>query len=293
MKINTKKVQQNFWGYFFVFPNIVGLLLFTVGPILAAVYFSFTEYSILQAPTWIGLENFKRLFADRLMWKSLKNTFYFAALYVPLQTFSALLVAVLLNQVTKGVKFFRTAFFIPTICSWITVSLVWKWLLDPEAGWANSILEMFSIPKSLWLFDERLVIPLLALIAVWKGIGYMMVIFLAALQGVPKELYEAAEIDGANMRDRFWHITFPAVSPITMLVLLMSMIWAFQSFEQIYVMTSGGPENASLVTTLYLYNNAFNWYHMGYAASISWVLFLILLILMLMQMYLEKYWVKY
>lgn len=288
------------WGLFMVSPYLLHFIIFVAGPLAASLYFSFSEYDMLNPPDWNGLENYNRLFGDPLFWKSLRNTLYFAVLFVPLQTLLALILAVVLNQKLKGLKWFRMAHFIPVISSWTVILYVADAIFNPRFGFANAILNWFGFQPQRWLQDADFAIPLLVLIAVWKGIGYIMVIYLAGLQSVPGDLYEAAEIDGAGVFRKFTHITMPMISATTFLVVILSTISTFQAFEQIYVLTgggeissAGGPENSTLVLMLYLYREGFTYLRMGYASALSWVLFMILFVLTLIQLRLQKRWVHY
>ncbi|MFD2671389.1 carbohydrate ABC transporter permease [Marinicrinis sediminis] len=289
------------WGLLLVSPYLIHFIVFLVGPLIASLYFSFTKYDMLNPPEWTGLDNYQTMFSEPLFWKSLWNTIYFAILFVPTQAFLALILAVALNQKLKALKLIRMAHFIPVISSWTVILFVADAIFNPRFGMANSLLNKLGFSPQLWLNDENLVIPLLVLIAVWKGIGYIMIIYLAGLQNVPSDLYEAAEIDGAGVLRKFRSITLPLISPTTFLVLVLSTITTFQAFEQIYVLTggtagvtaAGGPDNASLVLMLYLYREGFSFMHMGYASAIAWVLFMILFTLTLIQLTIQKRWVHY
>ncbi|MFS0836539.1 carbohydrate ABC transporter permease [Paenibacillus sp. 1P03SA] len=292
--------QEGKWGLLLVSPYLIHFIVFVAGPLIASLYFSFSQYDMMNPPKWTGLDNYGRLLGDELFWKSLWNTLYFAVLFVPAQTILALILAVVLNQKLKGLKLFRMAHFIPVISSWTVILYVSDAIFNPRFGFANSILASLGLDPQRWLQDGKLVIPLLVLIAVWKGIGYIMVIYLAGLQSVPQDLYEAAEIDGAGTLRKFMSITFPLISPTTFLVIILSTISTFQAFEQVYVLTgggdissAGGPNNSSLVLMLYLYREGFTFMRMGYASAIAWVLFMILFTLTLIQMKVQKKWVHY
>ncbi|WP_051239663.1 carbohydrate ABC transporter permease [Pontibacillus halophilus] len=289
------------WGLFMVSPYLIQFLVFLSFPLIASLYFSFSKYDMLNAPEWIGIENYTTLIQDPVFHKALWNTFYFAVLFVPAQTILALILAVALNQSLKGLKLFRIAHFIPVICSWTVVLYVADAIFNPRFGIANTLLVKMGASPQAWLNDEALVIPVLVAVAVWKGVGYMMVIFLAGLQNVPHDLYEAAEIEGAGTYRKFRHVTLPLISGTTFLVLVLTTITTFQSFEQIYVMTgnmgdvtsAGGPDNASMVLMLYLFQQGFSFLKMGYASAIAWFLFLILFAITLIQLWLQKKWVYY
>ncbi|KQL54284.1 ABC transporter permease [Heyndrickxia shackletonii] len=289
------------WGLILVSPYLIHLIVFVVGPLIASLYFSLSKYDMLNPPKWVGLENYQKLFHEPLFYKSLWNTIYFAILFVPVQTFLALVLAVALNQKLKALKLYRMAHFIPVISSWTVIMYVADAIFNPRFGMANSFLLKLGLEPQRWFNDEHLVIPLLVLVAVWKGVGYIMIIYLAGLQSVPNELYEAAEMDGAGTIRKFTSITIPLISPTTFLVIVLSTITTFQAFEQIYVMTggaadissAGGPNNSSLVLMLYLYREGFSFMHMGYASAIAWVLFIILFTLTIIQLRIQKKWVHY
>ncbi|WP_334073366.1 MULTISPECIES: sugar ABC transporter permease [Paenibacillus] len=289
------------WGLLMVTPYLVHFIVFVLGSLLASLYFSFSEYDILNPPKWTGLDNYAKLFNESVFWKALWNTVYFTILFVPLQTILALILAVALNQKLRALKLFRLAHFLPVISSWTVIMYVSDAIFNPRFGFANAFLIKLGFDPQKWLQDEHLVIPMLVMIAVWKGIGYIMVIFLAGLQNVPSDVYEAAEIDGAGTLRKFRHITVPLISGTTFLVLILSTISTFQAFEQIYVMTggamdassAGGPNKASLVLMIYLYQEGFSFLRMGYASAIAWVLFVILFLLTVVQVALQKKWVHY
>ncbi|MGG1573446.1 carbohydrate ABC transporter permease [Fictibacillus sp. NRS-1165] len=289
------------WGLFMVSPYLLHFFVFVAFPLVASLYFSLSDYDIINPPEFTGLKNYEKLIHAPLFWKSLWNTIYFSILFVPTQTILALILAVALNQKLKGLKLMRMAHFLPVISSWTVILYVVDAFLNPRFGTANSILIKLGLEPQKWLQDEALVIPLLVAIAVWKGVGYMMIIFLAGLQNISPELYEAAEMDGAGIIKKFMRITLPMISGTTFLVLIMSSITTFQSFEQIYVMTggaadislAGGPNNASLVLMLYLYKEGFTFMHMGYASAIAWILFIFLFLFTLFQLLIQKRWVHY
>ncbi|MFP3387516.1 carbohydrate ABC transporter permease [Brevibacillus sp. SIMBA_040] len=289
------------WGLLLVSPYLIHFIVFVVGTSLASLYFSFSDYDILNPPKWTGLDNYEKLFQDPLFYRALWNTVYFTLLYVPAKTFLALLLAVALNQKLKGLKLFRMVHFLPVISSWTVIAYVADAIFNQRVGFANAVLAKFGIAPQSWLIDEGWVIPVLVVVAIWKSVGYMMIIFLAGLQGISSELYEAASIDGANAWQKFWRITVPMISGTTFLVVILNTIYSFQNFEQIFVMTggsteagsTGGTNNASLVLMLLMFRQGFSFYKMGYASAIAWVLFLILLVITLIQFKLQKKWVHY
>ncbi|MFY4773603.1 carbohydrate ABC transporter permease [Metabacillus sp. RGM 3146] len=288
------------WGLLMVSPYLLHFIFIAI-TFAASLYFSFTHYDLLNPPEFAGTENYEKMIHEPLFWKAFWNTIYFSLLFVPCQTILALILASALNQQLKGIKLFRMAHFLPVISSWAVINYVADAIFNPKFGLANNFLVQLGLPAQKWLNDEKMVIPLLVAVAVWKGVGYMMVIFLAGLQNISNELYEAADIDGAGTFRKFTKITMPLISGTTFLVLILSTISTFQAFEQIYVMTGGtydisqmgGPNNASMVLMLYLYREGFSFLNMGYASAIAWSLFIILLVLTGVQMLVQKKWVFY
>ncbi|WP_313999357.1 sugar ABC transporter permease [uncultured Paenibacillus sp.] len=278
--------------YVFISPAVVGLLLFMLGPIVFSAYISFTDYDILGSPRWIGLQNYIDLVNDPFFWLSLKVTFVYAGVSVPLGLAVSLLLAMLLNQNLKGIYLFRVIYYLPAVISGVAVALLWKWIFNPEFGLLNWFLGLFGIRGPLWIFSETWALPSIILMSLWS-IGGSILIYLAGLQGIPSELYEAAEIDGANRIRRFWSVTIPMLSPVIFFNLVMGIIGSVQVFTEGYVMTSGGPNNSTLFAVLYLYRNAFNYLSMGYASAMAWVLFLIILTLTLLVFRSSPMWVFY
>lgn len=268
--------------YLFISPWLLGFFVLAAGPMVFSVYMSFTDWQIFGDTEFIGLENYKTLIEDELFWKSLWNTFYYTFFGVPLGLVFGYLLAVLLNQKVKFMGVFRTIFYLPSIVPAVASSLLWLLIFQPEFGLANAILDFFHLPTSKWLLSETMVKPALIIMSLW-GVGSGMIIYLAGLQGVPTTLYEAAEIDGAGSWQKFWKITIPMTSHVIFFNLIMGIIGSFQVFTQAYVMSNGGPNNASLFYVLYLYRNAFQYFKMGYASALAWVLFVIILIFTLIQ----------
>lgn len=281
--------------YGFISPWIIGFIVFTAIPMLASLGLSFTDWDSFQAPAFVGFANYVRLFStDPLFWKSLTNTLYFAAVSVPLTLVFALFLASLLSKPIKGARFFRTIVYLPALVPLVAAAMIFRWLLAPDTGPINGFLAVFGIQGPAWLLDANWVIPGIILLAVWQvGIGTILLI--AALQGVPSEFYEAARIDGASRTQLFWKISVPMVTPILFFNLITGMIGAFQVFSQVYVLTNGasGPNNASLMMVPYVYDNAFRFYHMGYASALAWVLFVIILIFSTIVLKTSKRWVFY
>ena len=288
-----KGLRKYGWVLFFLFPSLIGLALFTLIPILASLGLTLFEWDLLTPPEFVGLGNFQRLISDQDFWSSLAHTLSFIVGYIPLVMVLALGVAVVLNQKLKGVIFFRAAFFTPVVSAWVAIALLWSWIFNPKFGIVNYLLGLVGIQGPAWLFDPHWAMPAIIITSVWKDIGFLMVMFLAGLQGIPQEYYEAAAIDGAGGWQRFRRITLPLLSPTTFFALIISLINSFQVFDQVWVMTGGGPAGATSVLVERIVKNAFSYSRMGYAATLSWVLFLLVFTATLIQMRLQKRWVTY
>lgn len=280
-------------GVLFALPVILGFIIFVMGPMITSGYFSLTNYTITGTPEWVGFDNYKNLFnnKDPFFYKSLLVTAIYVFLSVPIQIIASLLVAMVLNRDVKGQGIFRTIFYLPTIVPVAASSMIWIWLMDPNLGLLNSLLKAIGLPTSKWIFDEKTVIPSLIIMSLWT-IGSTVIIFLAGLQGVPKQLYEAVEIDGGNSIHKFFNITIPMITPTLFFNLVMGFINGFQVFTQAYVMTSGGPNNASLFYAFYLYKEAFTNFRMGNACALAWILFIIISLFTLIIFRTSK-WVYY
>lgn len=297
----TLSRREALWAYAFISPWIAGFLFFTLGPMLASLYFSFTDYNIIDPPIWAGLDNYQKvLFNDPLFWHSLQRTLYFAGLSLPLGLIFGFLIAVLLNQDIPGVNVWRTIYFLPSVISGVAVALLWTRIFNPRVGILNPFLQnVMGIQNPPgWLQDPDWAIPALVIMSLW-GIGGSMIIYLAGLQGIPTTLYEAAKIDGANNRQRFWNVTLPLMTPVIFYNLVIGLIGAFQYFTEVYVATSnsnsgaGGPARSTLVYNLYLYQNAFKFFDMGYASALAWILFLLVLVVTLIVFKSSPMWVFY
>lgn len=260
----------------FLGPSVLGLLVFTIGPMLASLGLSFTNWDLLTPPKFVGTSNFRRLATDAEFWSTLKNTATFLVGYVPLVLAAGLLVAVLLNGKVFFKQAFRVMYFVPVVTSWVAVALVWKWLYNPIYGLVNNALGLLGITGPAWLFDPNWAMPAVILTSVWKDTGFIMVILLAGLQGIPREYYEAASIDGANPAQRLWFVTLPLLTPSFVFCLSISLIGSFQVFDQVYVMTEGGPAGATMVMVERIVAHAFSYSRMGYASAWSWVLFVMI-----------------
>lgn len=266
-------------GLAFISPWIVGFLAFTLYPVLASMYYSFCDYDVLSTPVWIGTLNYRDMVTDSVFWKSLYNTFFYAAFSLPMGMVISLLVAVLLNQSVKGRSMFRAIFFLPSLIPIVASSMIWLWILNGNFGLLNQGLEWLGIKGPQWLADPDWTKPSLIVMSLW-GVGNTVVIYLAGLQDVPRSLYESAEIDGAGAAVKLWHITIPMISPVIYFNLIMGIIGSLQVFAQAYIMLGGGgPNRSALFYAVYLYQNAFEYRQMGYACAMAWVLFLIILFL--------------
>jgi len=272
-------------GLLFCAPWLVGLTVFTGYPVVASLFYSFCDYSILQAPVFSGTENYQRLLSDSVFWQSLRNTLLFALLSLPAGMVVALGLAMLLNTGARGLAVWRTIFYLPSIVPVVASSMLWLWIFNGKFGLLNWVLgpvwRWWGATPPAWLADPAWAKPALALMSLW-GVGNSMVIYLAGLQQVPVELYEAAEIDGASARQRFWHITLPLISPVIYFNLIMGIIGTLQCFTQVFVMTGGAdgaPARSTLLYALYLFSVAFYDLRMGYASALAWVLFLVIVTL--------------
>ena len=305
------RTNRRYWeAYAFVGVWIVGFIAFMLGPIIASLYLSFCHYDLLSPPRWAGLQNLRELFADPVFLRSLLNTFYFAAVSVPLSLVCALGLAMLLNNKLRGIYTFRAIYYLPALTSGVAIALLWRWIFNPDLGLFNSILRFLQVDRLLalggwgmpdWLVSPGWAMPSIIIMSVWGGMGGSMLIYLAGLQGIPDQLYEAADIDGASRWQKFRNVTIPMLSPTIFFNLIMAIIGSFQVFTTVFVMTSntansmepGGPANSTMVYVLYLYLQGFRYLYMGKACAMAWILFLIILCLTLMNTYFSKKWVHY
>jgi multiple sugar transport system permease protein len=269
--------KQNTIGRIFVAPPVILFLVFTFLPMLMAIVLSFTDYDILNPPSFVGLKNFVRILKDEFFWISLKNTCYYTVLYVPSGLLLSLGAAMFLNSDKKMVGLFRTLFYLPVLSSSVATATLWFWILNPQLGLLNGILKVFHIDGPAWLYDSKLAMISIVMMSLWAGFGANMMIFLSGLKGIPHIYYEAAKVEGAGKWQMFRMITVPSLTKTTFLVSTMLIIGTFQVFDQAFVLTKGGPGNATITLVYYIYNNGFNNLKMGYASSISLVLFIIIL----------------
>lgn len=280
-------------GRLFVSPWVLGFLIFTVGPMAASVYFSFADYSVLSSARWVGLANYTKVFtSDRLFRLSLYNTAYFVFISVPLSLVVSFGLALVLNLKVRGINLYRSLYYLPVITPGVATALTWSLLFAGDYGVFNAALHALGLPTPNWFFDPKITKLVFVFLGLW-GAGGGAIIFLAGLQNVPQTLYEAASIDGANSWDRFWGVTMPMMTPIIFFNLVQGIIGTFQVFTGAYIITQGGPANSTLFYVLYLYNNAFKFFKMGYASALAWVLFVIILVFTLIQLRLARMWVYY
>ena len=279
-------------GLLFVSPWILGFLIFTLGPIAAALYYSFTEFNIIQTPRWVGLGNFEAMLADELFWTSLYNTAYYALFHIPLLVAAALGAALLTNQKLAGQTLFRTAFFVPSVVSGVALAVVFAVVFAGDFGLLNKALRVVGIHGPQWLGSPQWSKPAFVLMSLW-GLGSGMVVYLAGLQAIPEHLYEAAAIDGAGRLVRFRHVTLPMLTPTVFFHLITTVIGSFQIFTYAYVLTGGGPADSTLFYVLYLSRLGFEYFKMGYASAFAWVLFVVVLLLTILQFAAGRHWVYY
>ncbi|MGP4081598.1 carbohydrate ABC transporter permease [Pseudalkalibacillus sp. R45] len=294
--LTLNRTQRQFLlGLAFASPFLIGFLFLTVIPFIQSLYFSFTEYDIFSKPEWVGLDNYIAIFNDDSFYKALSNTFYMAFISVPISLVASLLIALLLNIKVKGIALYRTIYYLPTVVPGIAMSILWLWILSPDIGILNTILRALHLPDPAWLSDPEFTKPSLIIMGLF-GTGGGALIYLAALQGVPKEFYEAATIDGANWWQKFRYIVLPALSPITLFLIIMGLIGAFQIFTESFILTGGalgGPDQSMLFYAVYLYHEAFINLNMGYASALAWILFVIVVIITIIIFKTSLRWVYY
>jgi multiple sugar transport system permease protein len=274
---NPRDRQRLISGLLFISPWLIGFLAFRLYPFFASLYYSFTFYPILKSPHWVGFDNFRNLLSDARFLTSLWNSSYYAVFAVPLGAIVGILLAMLLNMRVRGLSAFRTIFFLPSITPVVATSIVWLWMFNPRSGIINFILSLVGISGPAWMGDPDWSKPALVLMSLW-GLGGAVVIYLAALQDVPRDLLEAADLDGANNGQKIRHVTLPMISPVILFNVITGLIAAFQLFTQVHVMTggTGSPADSTLMISIYLWQTAFQFFKMGYAAAQAWVLFLII-----------------
>lgn len=278
-----------FWV--FISPWLLGFVAFLLGPMVASIYISLTEWDSFTPPEWVGLANYEQALTDPIFWKSLGNTFFYALISVPLGLVIGVWLANLLNKRIRGRKLFRTFIYLPTLVPLVATAMVFKMVLAPS-GPLNKLLSFIGIQGPNWLLDPNWVKPALIVLSAW-GAGGATVLLLSAMNSIPREFYEAAEIDGAGSMQQFWAITFPQITPIIFFNLIMGLIGSFQIFSQVYILTSGGPDNASMMMVPLLFRSAFSFYHFGYASAIAWLLFIVIIGFTIIAFRTSRGWVFY
>jgi multiple sugar transport system permease protein len=291
--------EESFFGWLFIIPAILGLLLFQLGPVVASLVLSFTKYEIITPPEWVGFANYQRLFGDQLWIKSVQVTLYYVALFVPLSLATAYGIALLMSRNARGITLYRTLWYLPSVVPAVASATIWRWGLNPEFGPINYPLKVLGLPAPRWLTDPAWIIPSIVFIGLW-GLGNTVLIFLASIKGVPPSLYEAAEVDGAGPWARFRHITLPMTSSIIFFQLIITVINSFQVFGVAYVLfvanpsaSSAGPANAALFYVLYMFRNAFGYFRNGYASAMAWMLFVVIMLLTWLLFSTQRRWVYY
>lgn len=282
------------YGIIFTLPWILGLLIFRAYPLIMSIYYSFTTYSILEPGEWVGLENYRTLFKDDTFWVSIYNTLYYTFISVPLSITVGVGLALILNMKIRFQGIYRTLFFMPSLVPPIATTIIWMWLLNPQFGLVNQWLEQIGIPGPPWLGSEHWSKPSLILMSLW-GAGQAIVIYLAGLQDIPQDYYDAADVDGANVWQRLRHITLPLLTPVIFFNLVMGTIGALQNFVLPYVLTNGQgtPANSMMFYVMYLYTNGFGYLKMGYASAMAWILFIIVVVLTALIFVTQKHWTFY
>ncbi len=284
-KVNPIKKGENFWGYVFIAPNLIATVVFVLIPILFSLYMSFMKWDMLNPPEFVGLANFtEKMMRDEQFFIALKNTAIYSLVSIPLGVVSAILVAYVLSGNLPGTTVFRSIIFVPVTLSMISVSMIWKWLLNGDYGVVNYFLSFFGIDGISWLGDERYAMMSVILIGIWKNLGFNVVILIAAFKDVPRALYEAAALDGANGFQKFKNVALPLSAPSIFFVTVMSIINSFQVFDVVYMTTQGGPGDATRVVYYWIYQNAFKFFDMGYASALSWIVFIIIFVFTMLQM---------
>jgi len=290
------QIREMVSGYLFAAPWMLGFLLFTLGPLLASLYYSMNRYTLMEKPAWLGLNNYATaMTGDRLFWKSVERTLLWSLTTVPLGITGSLLAALLLNRHVTGTTLWRICFFLPSLTPQVAATMLWVWLLQPDIGVINSTIRMvFGVKGPPWLASTQWALPSLIMISLWTGIGgNRMLIFLAGLQGVPMELYDAAVVDGANWLQKTQHVTLPLITPTIFFNSALGIISSFQVFGMAFVATEGGPRYSTYFYALHLYQTSFRSFDMGYGSALAWILFLALLVLTVVQMKLSNRWVYY
>jgi multiple sugar transport system permease protein len=285
--------REHIWLWVLLAPTLIGLLVGTLGPVLAAIGISFADWDVITPPSFAGIENYQRLISDPTFTKALINTIYYVGVMVPVSTVLSLAFALLMNQKLRAITWYRTAYFLPVVSSTVAVALVWSWIYSKDFGLLNFVLRSLGMNPVAWLSSTKWAMPAVIIMGVWGTLGEGMIIFLAGLQSISQSYYEAAEVDGASGWQKLWKITIPLITPSLFFYFIITMINAFQTFEQIYIMTRGGPVNSTTTIVYYIYRNAFRNFKMGYASAQAIVLFVIIMVLTLIYWRSQEKWVVY
>ncbi len=294
LKVSEQRMIDHLDGWLFILPAVLGVIAFNFFPIALSFFASFTRWDAITPPEFVGLENYSTMFThDSFFRLTFQNTLFYVFAKIPFTVVIALALALLTKREVFGIKFFRTAFYTPVVTTTIAIGIVWTWILSDQFGVLNYFLGLVGINGPDWLADTSWAMIGIIIVSIWHDVGYPMVIYLAALQGIPESLYEAAEIDGATTWQKARSITIPLVSPATFFIIILQFISSFQIFGLIYIMTGGGPANSTNVFIYYLYQNAFAWWKMGYASALAWFLFMVIGAITLFQWRMQKRWVFY
>jgi multiple sugar transport system permease protein len=281
------------WALLFLGPTLLGLAILSAGPILATLAISLTDWDLLTAPKFGGLDNYLQLISDHRFQVALRNTFFYTVVSVPLGLVIALGLAMALNTKVRGISFIRTAYFLPVVTSTIAIALVWQWIYSSPSGLLNEVLGVVGIPPQKWLSDPTLAMPSIIAMSIWQGLGVSVIIFLAGLQGIPSDLLDAASVDGAGSWARFRHVTLPLLTPSIFFTGVLSLIAGFQVFDQVFVLAKPKPTEATITVVYFIYENGFKFFKMGYASAASWVLFLIVALFTAIYFWSQNRWVHY
>ena len=281
------------WAYFFLSPFLIGLVLFMLGPLIFALVLSFLDWNMVGSPKWIGLANYREMFSDEVFWKSFWNTLYYTSVTVPVTIVISLVLATLMNRDIRGVYFLRAVYFVPITISVIAVGLLWSWLYTPDFGFLNYVLGLLGLPKVMWLVKVKTAMLSLIIVGIWRGLGFNIIVLLAGLKGISREIYDASAIDGANEWQQFWKVTMPMLSPTLFFAIVMAFISSVQVFELTYIMTQGGPSDSTTTLIYNTYLQGFTFLRLGYASAISLVFLIMILIVTVSQVRSQERWVYY
>jgi len=294
------KLNEQKWSFLFIAPAVLLFVVFVLGPLVASFYWSFTDYNAIHAPKWVGLDNYRNIFFhDPRFWKSIRNTIFYTVGVIPTGVALSLMLAIAVDQQIRFKNFFRIIYFIPSVTSIIAISVIWKWMFAGEKyGLINYFLMQIGLKPVDWLMSPVWTLPAIMIMSIWAGIGYNMILFLAGLQTIPTTVYEAADIDGANMWEKFWRITLPLLKPTMVFVVIMGLITSFQVFESIYIMTEaefgiGGVLDSALTVVAYLYDMGFRKFQMGYASALGYIVFAVVFTITLINIKFVKTRVEY